>query len=853
MADYLHNDWIQVFCETGVVGGSLVTVAMLVFLGGTARAASSRRDRLCRWIPFGALTGVGSMLLHSLFDFNLTKITCNGVLFALIAGLGFAAARMPSGEPGSEDRRKLIIIPLGPAVVRLLLAVLVTGTGALCLVWPLRAALADYCANRFLAVSKLGPVDMYFFLPVHEWATDVGPETLLFQAHEWDQGNPRGPWLEARFLVAKADELTRRTAKEAARRILGNEPSGANARSVEELVDTLARNLATQPSMARARLLGESERMMGLALQRAPVSSDHHLYMARILSARARAASLPEEALARIRGDAMEHAERAVWLGPAKPYVLYNAGRIFLDHFEASHDEQARQLALKQFRRAMAADPAYARYVYPIVRSLSPEGGGITAVTPRSLGAYRRLAQELWNAEEWEELLVCLKAMEELCDQTAAVEDVSPWSLAARKPDPTGGGVPEDPLSFLEQPEAAMYTTRQIADWRLSAIERRCAVLALLGRWDERAAAVEQYRQELRKKLTENFLAAQEKMAKRQYAQARDELRALLRRDWANPEALLTAAQVSLANRQLSVEPYWDGALDLLYRLVIYSESLSPDVFERVGQIVEQAQAKPGAEAVLAEFVRSAGAIRAGQTQEGIAKLLALAERKDEAVTVWRQRHLIWHYLGLGYERAGEREKAVGSYERVLEVLPTHRPSLLRLRELAPSPAVEDKLAALTPEVLCNVNFGGRVSLLGYTLGEESVSKKVGGVTVHEVVAFVMHFWQFHERMARDYRPSAHFCKENWQVVSPGGQEAASGGRPYPVDFPRCGEVLVWRHRLPSGVADAQYLRFHVGASTTRAGSSPPAPLNADSGSSHVYVLLPSDWAPPSVENSSPR
>ncbi|MBM4087285.1 MAG: O-antigen ligase family protein, partial [Planctomycetes bacterium] len=324
MVDYLHNDWIQVFCETGAVGGSLVAMGLLVFLWGTARTAASRRDRLCRWLSVGALAGVSSMLLHSLFDFNLTKITCNGILFALIAGLGFAAARMPSGEPGSEDRRKLLTISLGPPLVRMLLAIVVTGAGALSLAWPVRSGLAHYYLNEFLAGSKLWEVDRYF-VPVPKWTPNATTEALLFQAQEWDDGNPQGHWFGAHFYAAKANELTRRTAKEAARRILGPESVVANAQAYEELVDVLARNLATQPSRSRARLLGESERMARLSMQRAPISSEHQLYIGWLLSTRAKAESLPEDEAAEMRREAMAHAERAVWLSPAKPHILYHA------------------------------------------------------------------------------------------------------------------------------------------------------------------------------------------------------------------------------------------------------------------------------------------------------------------------------------------------------------------------------------------------------------------------------------------------------------------------------------------------------------------------------------------------
>jgi len=289
IVDYLHNDWLQVFCETGVVGGAIVLVGMAWLLWGTARAALSRRDSFSRLVSIGALLGATAMLVHSLFDYNLTKITSNGVIFAVILGLAYAVARMTSDTRGSAEQRKYLTLPLGRRPMRVGLGVGVVAAAVCLSVWPTRLARADIAFNRFLSASGLNHVEKYFFIPNRMKPSDATAEHMLARAERLDPSNPRYPFYASLYLAAKAESRVRNRADKVARGILGPEATRRQPEAVEHLAKMLARDYRAQSTSECARLLGESEKKIRRTLELQPVSARNHLLMAYVLSTRAKA------------------------------------------------------------------------------------------------------------------------------------------------------------------------------------------------------------------------------------------------------------------------------------------------------------------------------------------------------------------------------------------------------------------------------------------------------------------------------------------------------------------------------------------------------------------------------------
>ena len=838
VADFLHNDWLQVFCETGILGGLLVVGAALVFVLGTARAALGRKDAFCRWTAIGALIAVVGMLLHSFFDYNLSKITSNGILFAALAGVAFAASRMPSDHSVSAEQRRFVAIPLGPAPLRagmaLLAALAVVG------LWipPVKAALADVHFNRFLAGSRLGPMDGYFFLPVQEPITSVEAADSLARAQELDPGNPQYHYYAALQAAARAKASDRELAAASARRIVGPALQKADPAAFDRIVEALAGDMALQSSAERDLQLAESAREIRLAIERLPIAADYHLLMAQVLALRSATPRSGEDA------NAVLSVNRALWLAPAKPCIAYAAGEILLQQSKRLCEGESastaamsyRAAALGQLKRAIRFDPDYADQVYPLVRAVlvgaSPDTSAATncllEVTPHTLYAYERLAQTLWETQDWPTLLGCLDGMETMCAREEAFAEASPWTL---QPEGKASQAfsPQSAAAFDEIPDARALDegAQGLLSLRLAVAQRRCAVLGILARWDERAAALAPCRALLRQTLGAQIREAGALVQRQRFHEAAETLLGALWEDGSNPEALLAAAELSSQCAGLDDLPGWNEPLDHLFSLILHNgespstnaagslTSAQLDHLQAVLSKMELRRRNPS-EQFEAEFIRAAALVSAGRSNEAIPALETLALRLRKSPTLWRQGHLVWNRLGRAYEAAGDRTRVLESYRHAVESLPTHRDSLIRLAALSPGFAKD--LRKLTPRVTCNVSFGDRITFLGYDLSREA---QAGG-TDRNAAWFITYYWQVEDRVPPGYNPSVQFCDSDWQILFTDDHVLRRGDEPYPTDSPRCGEVVIEKRRLQYDPTAARYLRVGV------YNPNPPRPLTAN-------------------------
>ena len=98
--DKAHNDYLQILWETGIVGGGLVLVGLLMFVRRYWWPAFRSRVHPFDILRMGIAVSLLAIALHSLVDFNL-QIGSNGFLCALLIGLLVALDR----EVGREGPR----------------------------------------------------------------------------------------------------------------------------------------------------------------------------------------------------------------------------------------------------------------------------------------------------------------------------------------------------------------------------------------------------------------------------------------------------------------------------------------------------------------------------------------------------------------------------------------------------------------------------------------------------------------------------------------------------------------------------------------------------------------------------
>jgi O-antigen ligase len=102
--DFAHNDYLQVLADAGVVGGMLA----LWFIFLVARAVWRGIKASDPWMAAMALAsgaGIFSILVHSLFDFNL-QIPSNSLLFLLLSALASYAGASADPRAGEDALKR---------------------------------------------------------------------------------------------------------------------------------------------------------------------------------------------------------------------------------------------------------------------------------------------------------------------------------------------------------------------------------------------------------------------------------------------------------------------------------------------------------------------------------------------------------------------------------------------------------------------------------------------------------------------------------------------------------------------------------------------------------------------------
>ncbi|HWR97019.1 MAG TPA: O-antigen ligase family protein [Candidatus Methanoperedens sp.] len=771
---YLHNDVLQLLCETGIVAWAIFVGGMAWFLARIARDLRRRRDPFSTWVGTGALLGVGAMLLHSLFEHNLGKVTSNAVVFTVLLAIAWACSR-GMGDRRRLDQSGLLALPLGSPRRRAAFAAGGVAVSLLAFSAVLPLIRAELALNRHLAES--GKPDPHFFLPVtgQEGDPAAGPRAAVALA----PSSHRYHHAAALQALTAAEE----TVRKGAIALLGLGESSGDDKDVDQVVLVLLKNLPPGLAAARAAETTAARRHLDAAVRLAPAMADYHFL---------RGATLFE--LEGATPEVLREAEAAARLAPRVPRILFGvANLLFGAGLEKSEPERgllwgkAREL----LREALLVDPSYATRVYPLVRTAFGLKG-LIEVTPPTIRASEVLYQALWQESRWEEALALLGEMERMALEKfgAAGEEVV---------DPDEEAFPR--LSLEDEDTAGIgrsFDRRTEAELRRSLAQRRALLLGMLGRWEERQAAIARHRGMLREDSARRLQGA---VALRQQGRTGEALRqcqAILEQDWPFAAALLEAAELATLPDARTDGPPWSEPLDYLYRLVLYGEDLGAAELRRLTAALDGYNARSGPDQARVDFLRGAAHVLGGRPEEGLRTLRQLIGEVRPADTPWGQTHLPWYYMGRGQEELGRVEDAVRSYRTAVDLVPGHLPSLRRLAALRKDGVA--RLARIEPGVKLNASFGGRLALLGYTLARPASRppRDEASLTLH---------WQLTERLEARYRPMVRLGEPSGAPVFGNGNAITKDGLPYPLEAPRSGEVVTETYSFPASLLSGHLLK----------------------------------------------
>jgi O-antigen ligase len=85
--DYAHNDYLQLYIETGIVAASLLIGSFILYIVvNLVPLILAREKRSVYYLMFGVIVGMIVMMMHSIGEFNF-HIPANAVLFVVLAAL----------------------------------------------------------------------------------------------------------------------------------------------------------------------------------------------------------------------------------------------------------------------------------------------------------------------------------------------------------------------------------------------------------------------------------------------------------------------------------------------------------------------------------------------------------------------------------------------------------------------------------------------------------------------------------------------------------------------------------------------------------------------------------------------
>ena len=147
--DHAHNDYIEVFTDSGVIGAALIGGVIILLFSALYRQWRVKRSTYAQCIGAGGLSASVALAVHSLTDFNL-HIPANALLFAVVIAITYVAVYNLSDHRGASllTPNASPLPPPPSLLTRFTLRIAILLTGGLLLLFPVTSFVADYQYGR---------------------------------------------------------------------------------------------------------------------------------------------------------------------------------------------------------------------------------------------------------------------------------------------------------------------------------------------------------------------------------------------------------------------------------------------------------------------------------------------------------------------------------------------------------------------------------------------------------------------------------------------------------------------------------------------------------------------------------
>lgn len=606
---YLHNDWLQIVSEFGIVPSLFLFYIFIYFFTRTAYKLWNRKDHFYSWLGWGALCAVLVMMVHSLVDFNFLRTLSNTITVFSVAGIACVCA---NNRKWHEKEYSM------PQVATVLGIAGVVFVGWHLVLW-LRADF-NYTLYQNWQNQSLGSVPQLV--------------TKKSQAVNYlkraSQINPHEPEYFFQHAVHILDNMQEKIVEEVRNNITQNNPGLEEdnpqlfAKEFEKqllLLEierfpwvNLQIELAYLENQKAIRLLSTSPEYQTLNLL---------MQISKINLFFIRGKNVPQKYIDRFH----ESLQKVQYTAPKRPRSLLYVGKslcIYSMVFPEKKQEYRSQI-IHHFRKAFFSELEYSAEVYSLMMRTFKDAKLLLQVTPKYYLHYDRLYDYYWRNQNFALCNQVLKEMPQL--PNAPLE----WKRVATK---------------LDELEMA---------------RRRASISEIQGNWQQRQQHTQQYKQLLQNEIAIINDKAQNYLKKGRYYQAYKAYEQITVYDYANVNALLELCELSLLPELKPRIP----RLPLRYylqRIAIFSNRLQQQQYNKFMQLLQEI----AIDDKHTLFLTAVADVLVGRNDQGKKILHTLSQDKD-FFKKWRQAHLVWYFLA----RVVEDSQQNNIYQNLYKIVPS--------------------------------------------------------------------------------------------------------------------------------------------------------------------------------------